>query len=384
MLQKTPHLSSGFIGRCCILLGCSIFLIFLYRFHQIDKTELISSENKTFEKAVITEIIEDNLQESGVRTGYQVVKMKLLSGSFKGTETIGTSASGYLYGADCEVGMTVTAVINESNGEITASVFSYYRSPALLGLVLVFLLSIWIIGGKKGLASVFGLIFTFLCIIYLFLPMIYKGISPCLSAVLIAVLITVVTIYMIAGISVKSFCAISGTVAGIVISGMIAFLAGKLSHISGYNVSDIENLIYIGERTNMQIGELMFAGIIISSLGAVMDVAMSVSSAVNEISINSPERDMKQLFRSGINVGRDMMGTMSNTLILAFTGGSLNTLIYIYCYDYPARRIFNMNDIAIEMIQGIASSMGVVLTVPLVSLLSAWLLSRNSRKRMDA
>lgn len=163
----------------------------------------------------------------------------------------------------------------------------------------------------------------------------------------------------------------AGTVLGVGIAALLACLFARISHITGYNVDDIENLIYIGQMTGIQVGELMFAGILISALGAVMDVAMSVASTINEIHEKKPELSVNELFQSGINVGRDMMGTMSNTLILAFAGGSLNTLIYIYSYRYNYYQVINMYAIGIEIIQGISATFGVILTVPLVSVIAS-------------
>ena len=106
---------------------------------------------------------------------------------------------------------------------------------------------------------------------------------------------------------------------------------------------------------------------LISALGAVMDVAMSIASTINEIHFRNPLLSARELFFSGIRVGKDMMGTMSNTLILAFTGTSINTLVFLYVYNYSTTQIINMYSIGIELIQGIASTMGVILTIPLVS-----------------
>ena len=114
----------------------------------------------------------------------------------------------------------------------------------------------------------------------------------------------------------------------------------------------------------------MFAGILISALGAVMDVAMSVASTINEIHDKNQKLDTKELFKSGINVGKDMMGTMSNTLILAFAGGSINTFVYIYSYNYQYYQVLDMYSIGIEIIQGISATLGVILTVPIVSAIS--------------
>ena len=207
--------------------------------------------------------------------------------------------------------------------------------------------------------------------------MIYRGISPIFSAVLVAVLTTFVTMYLIGGLSGKSVTAMTGTVAGVGISAVLAVIFGMMTGISGYNVSDIEQLEYVGQMTEIRIGELLYAGILISTLGAVMDVAMSVSSTISEIHYRNPTLSRKELFTSGIRVGKDMMGTMSNTLILAFTGSSVNTLVFMYAYGYSARQITNMYSIGIEIIQGIASTMGVILTVPIVSVISAWYLKRK-------
>mgnify|MGYP002242651685 FL=1 len=223
--------------------------------------------------------------------------------------------------------------------------------------------------------------FLHLSVLYFyFLPLIYRGVSPVWAAVLVAILTTVVTMYLLGGISSKSATAVAGTVLGVGISGILAILFGKWTHISGYNVADIEQLTYVGQTTNIKIGELLYAGILISALGAVMDVAMSIASTINEIHFRNPLLSARELFFSGIRVGKDMMGTMSNTLILAFTGTSINTLVFLYVYNYSTTQIINMYSIGIELIQGIASTMGVILTIPLVSLLSAWHLKRKEIK----
>ena len=184
--------------------------------------------------------------------------------------------------------------------------------------------------------------------------------------------------YLIDGFTVKSVSATLGTIIGVIIAGAFAAGFGYFSRISGYNVSDIEELIFIGNNTSLQIGGILFAGILIASLGAVMDVSMSVASTINEIYEKNNDLSRKELFKSGINVGRDMMGTMSNTLILAFTGGSINTLILSYSYCMQYNQVMNMYSIGIEIMQGISGSIAVILTVPLVSLITSELLTNKS------
>lgn len=340
-----------------------------------ERVDLYENQGRSFEKAKVVEILQDNVQESGQYVGQQTVLLLLRSGEHKGETVTAISSSSYLYGAHCTPGMDVIAAVNESRGELYVTVYSQDRSLVLGGIVLLFLLSIWALGGRQGLNSALGLVFTFLCIIYLFIPLIYRGVSPIAAAMLVAVLTTVATMYLIGGMSTKTAASILGTVAGVLISGILALFFSKVTGITGYNVADIEQLEYVGQMTDIRIGELLYAGILISALGAVMDVAMSVSSAIHEIALHAPSLGRKELFMAGIHVGRDMMGTMSNTLILAFTGSSINTLIFIYAYGYTANQVINMYSIGIEIIQGVAATMGVILTVPAGAYINAWLLA---------
>lgn len=358
--------------------GLLLLLSFLF-FRGTEKTELMETEGRNFEKAEVTAVLQDNVTENGNFAGNQTVELKLLTGEHKGESVEAISSSGYLFGAHCEKGMTVVAIVNESAGELVASVYSVNREPMIWLMAGIFVAVVVLVGGKKGLASIAGLVFTLFCIIFLFLPLIYRGISPVLAAVLVVAVTTVVTMCLIDGLSVKSLSAMAGTIGGVVIAGLFAWMFGRITGISGYHVSDIENLIYVGEMTRIRIGELLFAGILIAALGAVMDVGMSIASTLSELKETDETLSAEDLFRSGMNVGRDMMGTMSNTLILAFTGGSINTMVFIYAYNYQYRQIINMYSIGIEIMQGLSASMGVILTVPITSLIGAWMFARKKQ-----
>ncbi|HIU57851.1 MAG TPA: YibE/F family protein [Candidatus Ornithomonoglobus merdipullorum] len=350
----------------------------------IEKTPLINSEGKTYAKAEVVEIINENAAEAGERAGSQKVLLEIKSGQYKGERLEAYSTDGYLYGADSEVGMTVMAVISESNGEKVVSVGGVYRGGAVVLILVLFLLSIWIIGGRKGLLAVISLVFTLVTIVGLFLPMIYRGVSPFLSAVISCVITTAVCMPLIGGMSKKTAASIFASVAGVIIAGILAFLFGKLTDVSGYNVSEIDELMFIAANTDIQVGELLFAGILIASMGAVMDVAMSVVTAVEEIHIKNPEMSARELFVSGMKVGNDTMGTMSNTLILAFVGSSINTLVTIYAYDYPMMYTMNLYSTCIEIIRGISGSMGVVFAVPIAAAASSFLYGARRRSDMQA
>ncbi len=348
---------------CIAIISIALIIAFGISLNNVEKTELQSTDGRDFEKATVTEIVSSDYSDStskdydgsvgedgSVRAGQQQIKVKIRTGEHKGEILDATSSSSYLYGARCRIGTKVIVIISESDELTTVSVYNYDRGNQLYMIIAFFLIVLVLIGGLKGFKSAVGLVFTFCCILFVFMPLIYRGVSPIFAAAFVVIITTVVVMYLIDGFTAKSICAIVGTIIGVVLAAVFAFIFGKICHISGYNVDDIESLIYIGEMTDIKVGELMFAGILISALGAVMDVAMSVASTINEIHDKNPKLDTKELFKSGINVGKDMMGTMSNTLILAFAGGSINTFVYIYSYNYQYYQVLDMYSIGIEII----------------------------------
>ena len=183
--------------------------------------------------------------------------------------------------------------------------------------------------------------------------------------------------YLIGGASRKTIAATLGTLVGVMTAGVAAWCFSKASGITGYNVSDIETLMTLWNTNGIQVGGLLFSGLLISCLGAVMDVSMSICSAIDEIYRQNPVLTRKELFKAGMRVGRDMMGTDSNTLILAFAGSSVSMLLLDYAYNLPYQQIINSNNIGIAIMQGLAGSFGIVLCVPLTVLICAFLFHKK-------
>ncbi|MDD3219264.1 MAG: YibE/F family protein [Lachnospiraceae bacterium] len=352
----------------------ALFFIFLVVLNKsVEKTPLLANDGSSFEKAVVTSIIQDNIGEDGERSGEQIVEVKISSGSHKGETVEATSLDGYLYGATCKIGTKIIVNISEYEGTITANVYNYDRTGVIIAFVALFIILLAIIGGKKGIYAAASLIFDGICIIYLYLPLMYIGVQPFVAAILCCVLISVFTLILIGGFTVKTFSALIGTTAGCVCAGIIAFVFGYLMNINGYNVEEVETLILVEQNSKLQAGGILFSGILIASLGAVMDVAMSIASAISEIHHHSPQLSMKELIKSGIHVGRDMMGTDVNTLILAFVGGSATLMVIYYAYDMPQRQLTNSYFFGMEILQGLAGTFGVLIAVPAVSFVTAWL-----------
>ena len=359
------------------LILLALFLGFVVQINQVDKVELISRDGQTFEKGVVTEIMQDNLQPDGSRVGEQRVKVRMTTGVRKGQEIETTSSSGYLFGAGCTPGMKVVVMQSVAGDTTISSVYSQDRGMVILIFAALYLLALCLVGGLQGVKGALGLAFTFLCIMFVYLPLVYRGWSPFWVSVFVCVITTAVTLYLIGGPTLKTLVATGGTIAGVIISGVSATLFSMASGVTGWNVSDIESLLTLSNTSGVQVGGLLFSGLLISSLGAVMDVAMSIGSAIGELYAHDPSLTRRALFRAGMHIGRDMMGTDSNTLILAFAGGSISMLVLNYAYDLPLLQVLNSNNIGIAVMQGLSGSFGIVLAVPVTVLLSVLLYPRR-------
>jgi len=256
-------------------------------------------------------------------------------------------------------------------------IYGRSRESAIYLIILLFIALVVLIGHKKGLKSIITLIFTVLMIFLVMLPLVLRGWSPIIVAVGVASVTSVFTLIVVSGNNKKTHTAILGTIAGVVIAGIVAIIFGKWAQLTGLGNEEAQLLAYIPTHRHMDYKGLLFAGIIIGALGAVMDVAMSISSAMSEIECIDPKITDKALFKSGMNVGRDIMGSMSNTLILAYVGGSIQVLLLFLAYKISPYAIMNMDAIASEIIRAMAGSIGLVCAIPVTAVIYI----KNRRKK---
>jgi len=331
-----------------------------------------------YEKARVMAIDKESLHRdttSGLELGYQVATLRILTGEHAGNVLTVKNALSYSSNVKAAAGSDVIICVDTADKDTyEVWIYSYNRGPFLYLYVGLFVAALCTIGGGRGFRSVLGIIFTFTGIAFLFIPMLYRGYSPSLAAVGVVVITLCVSLVLLGGFSAKTLSAILGSLAGVVISILFVTVALQITHLTGFSTSEADALVQIAGATQMKAGELLFAAILISSLGAIMDVAISIASAVNEVSLNNGGLATRALFNSGMNVGRDMMGTMANTLIIAFTGTSLNVLVLLYSMNVTYYQLINNNMIGVYIVQAVSGSIAVVLTVPLVSLASAYLI----------
>lgn len=340
-----------------------------------------------YEKAVVTQILEEQLETdgfSGSQTGKQQVLVTIKSGHFKGESFPVTNYANYSDNVVCQVGTRLIVSVTVSSQSTTASIYTYDRTLPLIGLFAVFCLVLCLVGGKKGLKALFSLAFTFFCILFLFIPLLYRGISPVPAAIGLSAVVSTSILTWIDGWNTKSAAAIISTVVCVSLAGAFSSVAGAISHISTFNMDAMDQLIVVCRQSDLQIKGLSFAVILLACLGAVVDMSMSISSSLHEIYLHTPQLSRLALFKSGMRVGRDMMGTMASTLLLAFTAGYLSTMILLFSYDVTLYEIFSMPSVVSEIIQGLAGSIGVFLNVPVTSYVTAYLLTRHHKTASSA
>lgn len=342
--------------------------------------ELTAAQKRMFAVAEVTDVLADNASPDtwteGRRIGQQLLEVKVLTGEYKGAVLEAANFLSAYANVDAKVGTRVIVRLDvDEQGELyVVSVPAYNRAPVVLGLALIFAALLVIIGRKKGVMALVGLVYTLACIWFIQVPMILRGAEPVLVSIIIVALTTAASLLFLTGLSRKTLCAVLGCVCGVGVAGIFAAVSGSISQLNGFNLPEAEDLVLRATQDTVRISGLLVSGILVASLGAVMDVAMSISSSCWELRQLNPGLPKAALFRSGMNIGRDAMGTMANTLILAFAGASLNTLLLFRIYGYPAIQLFNSDAIAVELIRGLAGSIGIILTVPLVAALSAALM----------
>ena len=339
-----------------------------------------------YETARVLEILEDNSQPDeaieGRLRGSMVLKLEILSGTYKGRVVETVNYFSALYSVVVNAGDTVSVRIDTvPDGRYQVSVYNYNRVPLIIALVLLFALALLAIGGWQGRRALGGRVFTFISIVYLLLPLMLKGWAPVPLTVAIVAVTATAGFYLLGGWQPKTLGSILGALCGVAAAAILGSLAIGLLHVSAYRMDEGEALLLVRGDTGLQLKGLLLSGILIASEGAVMDTAMSIASAMAELKEKRPDIGRKELFRSGMVIGRDTTGTMANTLVLAFAGSSLNMMILICSYNVSFNQLMNTDFVAVELVRAVAGSLGIILTVPCVALITARLLTRTPKKK---
>jgi len=331
-----------------------------------------------FAAGIVVEVLEEDLSPDpvvqGRYRGTQNLRVKILEGKHKNTEfevynTLSSLHSNFAY-----KGLKAVFTLRESGGKTAVWLYNLKRDTHVFVLLGLLFSALIILGRGQGLKSALGLVFTCVLIVTVLIPALFAGFPPIPISIGLVSLMTVVSFILISGFTRKTYTAIAGTVSGITIAGIISGVVSYSAQLSGVNMEGGEQLLNLAPDYNLKLDGLLFTAILIASLGAVMDVSMSIASSMQEIWTANPRLSKKELFKSGLTVGKDITATMSNTLILAFVGSSLPLVMMIWGYGMSFKQFINIPRIVIEIMHGISGSIGIIAAVPCTALVALFIL----------
>ena len=348
---------------------------------------IYGSELVEFEKGTVISIDNEDMEVNefaeGAYAGSQELSVVVKSGRYKGETMTVYNYFGPLSGVPVSVGDSVTLTIKtHADGVHSATVYEFNRIPIIGAFIAVFFLAVILVGGKTGLKSLIGLAFTIICLFSILIPLILKGAPIIPTTVVVCAFVSLVSFIFVGGIHRKTISAFLGALSGMLIAMIFGLVVQKIAKIDGLRLEDAEPLLqlrYIG--ATVKIRGLLVASIIISALGAVMDEAMNISSALEEVHAANPSLGKSELFRSGMNIGRDTVGTMTNALIMAFLGGDFSLMIFLFARDLTFYHLYSTAFFALETISGLSASIGMILAVPITTLIATTLITREKHRK---
>ena len=372
---KRAIFSKETVIELAVLAVTLIILLFPVKTHEF---RAYGEVTQKYIPARVVSVLSEELNDSSYSKGGKIGSQRLLVRLRGGEEVELTNYISDMHNIIAREGMRLTVCADvPENSAPYYTVYNYDRRGAVAALVIAFMALTVAVGKRKGFDAFLAIFFSLVFILNVALPMLYNGNAAIPVGLITALAATAVTVLLIHGFTKQCAYGIVTTLIGELAACLIfAVFAGAL-HITGFQVEQAENLLLITRHTGLDIKHLLMAGMIISSLGAVMDVAVSVLSSLREIALAMEKPTGTALFVSGMNIGRDLIGTMANTLIFAFVGGSLTSMLVFYSWGVQVSQLLSSDYLAVELAQGICSTMAVILTVPLAAVIGALAFGRR-------
>ena len=330
--------------------------------------------------AEVLETDESMIIDTGlVKSGEQSCRVRLLGGRFKGQET---DAFNMLNGSLENdklfvVGDKAQVVISYQGDEIiSVNMIDHYRIPWEIALAVMFILALILVAGKTGIRAILSFSITVLMIWKVLVPMYLNGYHPVVTGIIITGVLTVVIISLVYGFERRTGAAVCGAMSGLIVTAVLGVIFTDVLKIHGAIMPYSESLLYSG-YADLNLTRIFMASIFIGASGAVIDLSVDITSAVWEVVCKKPDIGWKEATKSGMNVGRAAMGTMTTTLLLAYSGGYVTLMMVFMAQGTPLYNIFNYKYIASEILDTIVGSMGLVSVAPLTALCAGWLLTRG-------
>ncbi len=372
--------------RELLFVGVSLIFLIILLLLPTGFEELIDTNAERVRARVVSTDNSEVQQLGIVKVGTQIVTVELLSGRFKGTHTagvnelIGSMELDTLF-APGDTALVTLDLAMDGHKIIATNVIDHYRLNIEVILFLLFFLFLLLYAGWTGLKAFLSFIITAAAIWKLLLPGFLKGYDPIILSLGIVTLLTAFIIFLIGGISKKGWIAFLGAVSGILVTGLLSIVFGRLFHIHGAVKPFSETLLYSG-FPHLDLSKIFLSGIFLASSGAVMDIAMDISASMNEVKQNHPEIGTGKLIFSGLSVGRAVVGTMTTTLLLAYSGGFTAMLMVFIAQGTPLVNVLNITYVSAEILHTLVGSFGLVLVAPLTAVVGGILYNQAERKKM--
>lgn len=336
-------------------------------------------------RVLVEEVDNSKLIDTGlIRTGQQVCSVKILSGKFKGQLTEGWNMLGGSLSQDklFRPGDVVQAIVHYETSESgtvfhSVNLIDYYRLKVEFILAVAFAVFLISFAGMTGIRSVFSFVITILVLWKILVPFYLKGFNPIMTGILVVAIMTFIILALVYGFDKRLVSAFSGSMTGILFAAILSFVFTKKFHIHGAVMANSESLLYSGFQ-NLNLTQIFMASVFIGASGSVMDLSVDITSAVNEVVTTARKKGVpvtkREAVKSGMAVARAAMGTMTTTLLLAYSGTCIALLMVFMAQGTPVYNILNNNVVSAEIINTIAGSFGLAMTAPITALISGTVL----------
>ena len=343
--------------------------------------ELIQDKVEIVKARVIEVISQENREVPGtdVQTTYQKIRVEILEGDKKGEVVLVENDFLVLKKGDR---FFLRHSVDGLDGREMYAVRDKDRRGVMLAFIALFVAVVIIFSGKQGLRSVFSLAGSFFVILYVLVPSLLKGYPPVLTSISIAAVILFLAIYFTHGFNRESTVAFIGTVLAVILTGILAYLGVTLAGLSGF-ASDEAVYLNFNTRGTLDFAGLLLGGMMIGVLGVLDDIAITQAAVVSELYNSASHLSKKEIYTKAIRVGKEHVGALVNTLALAYTGASLPLLLLFSTSDSSMSSIINQEVFATEIIRTVVGSIGLILTVPITTLLAIYMLKGYKGKHHD-
>lgn len=358
------------------------------------EAQIFTNSDSEVTRATVTQVLDQasDTLELGGNTSYEntvvAFKCEIKSGEGAGKEvealqTIDGMYAGSQYVKAVEPGDKVILIRAEgaTNMDGMWQFSDYYRFDKILILIGIFVVIILLIGRWKGVNTLLSLAFTFCFVFFVFVPAVMSGYNAYLWSCVTCVFTIVMTLILINSISKKTIATIIGCISGTVIAALGTAIMSEVLGLTGYVDEHSYYLTLLNTETPIDLTAIIFAAITIGAVGAIMDVAMDLSSSLYELSEQVPDMTFVKLCKSGFSIGRDIMGTMANTLVLAYIGSSLSCIMILLTYTASSLDLLSREVIVVELLQAVVGSLAILLTVPCTIVICGILYIGHNNKR---